>query len=68
MSGMEKNKIPSFLEGEPLPNGYFEDPNPYVDHPTCKINFKALGEYIKKTGKKSGWDLTKEEMKIFEVV
>ena len=40
----------------------------YIDHPTCKIDFKALGDYIKKTGKKSGWDLTKEEMKLFEAV
>jgi len=68
MSGMEKMTIPKFLEGEPLPEGYFDEPNPYIDHPTCKIDFKALGDYIKKTGKKSGWDLTKEEMKLFEAV
>ncbi len=54
MNGTEKMKIPKFLEGEPLPKGYFDGPNPYTDHPTCKIDFKALGDYIKKTGKKSG--------------
>ena len=29
-------------------------------------NLGELGEYMRKTGKKSGWDLTKEEIKMFE--
>ena len=66
MSGTEKRMIPKFLEGEPLPDGYFDELSPYETHPTCKINLLALGEYVRKTGKKSGWDLTKEEMKMFE--
>ena len=47
MNGTEKMKIPKFLEGEPLQEGYFDGTNPYIDHPTCKIDFKALGDYIK---------------------
>lgn len=66
MSGMETKRVPKFLEGEPLPPGYFDVPDPYVSHPTCKIHLGALGEYMRKTGKKSGWELTKEEVKMFE--
>lgn len=68
MNGTVKMSIPKFLEGEVLPAGYFDEPNPYEDQPSCKLDLRALGEYIKKTGKKSGWELTKEEMKAFEVV
>ena len=39
MNGTEKMKIPKFLEGEPLQEGYFDGTNPYIDHPTCKIDF-----------------------------
>ena len=46
MNGTEKMKIPKFLECEPLQEGYFDGPNPYIDHPTCKIDFIALGDYI----------------------
>ncbi len=66
MNGTEVKKIPKFLEGEPLPPGYFDVPDPYSSHPTCKIHLGELGEYMRKTGKKSGWDLTKEEIKMFE--
>jgi len=66
MNGEEERRIPKFLKGEPLPHGYFDELSPSESHPTCKINLQALGEYVKKTGKKSGWDLTKEEMKMFE--
>ena len=66
MNGMEHNTIPQFFEGESLPQGYFDEPNPYEVHPSCKTDLGALGEYVRKTGKKSGWDLTKEEIEMFE--
>ena len=66
MNGREQTIIPKFLEGEPLPQGYFDEPDPYSVHPSCKIDLHALGKYVKETGKKSGWDLSKEEIKMFE--
>ena len=66
MSRVEERTIPKFLEGETLPEGCFDEPNPYKNHPESKLNLKELGEYIKRTGKKSGWDLTKEEIKQFQ--
>ena len=65
MNGTAKKRIPKFLEGEPLPAGYFEPVNPYVNAPTCRINFGKLVEYAKKQGK-TQWELTKEEVKMFE--
>ena len=66
MNGTEKVRIPEFLEGEQLPRGYFDEPDPYQSHETGKVNLKALGEYVARTGKKSGWELSKEEMRMFE--
>ena len=66
MSGKETRLVPQFMEGKPLPPGYFDDLNPYESHPSCKIDFHALGDYVYRTGKRSGWDLSKEEMKMFE--
>ncbi len=65
MNGTEKRRIPKFLEGEPLPAGYFEPVNPYVSAPTCKINFGKLAAYAKAHGK-TQWELTKEEVRMFE--
>lgn len=53
MNGMEHNTIPKFFEGESLPQGYFDEPNPYEVHPSCKTDLGALGEYVRKTGKKA---------------
>ena len=65
MNGTEQRRIPKFLEGEPLPAGYYEPLNPYVNAPTCKINLGQLAAYVRKHGK-TQWDLTKEEIKMFE--
>ncbi len=64
MNGTETRRIPKFLEGEPLPAGYFEPVNPYVNAPSCKINFGKLVAYAKANGK-TQWDLTKEEVQMF---
>lgn len=67
MNGVEERKIPKFLEGEILPAGYFEPVNPYVNAPSCKINFGKLVAYAKAKGK-TQWELTKEDIKMFENV
>ncbi|MBR0408477.1 MAG: hypothetical protein IJI53_10605 [Clostridia bacterium] len=66
MSGTEQLSAPQFLEGEVLPIGYFDPPNPSADPPSCKMDLSGLLAYMVANGKKSGWDLTKEEMKKFE--
>jgi hypothetical protein len=58
-------KIPKFLEGEPLPKGYFEAPNPYAAPPTRKVKLGELVKYARDNGKKV-FDLTKEEVSMFE--
>ena len=58
------SSLPKFLEGEPLPCGYLEPINPYVDPPVCNFNLGALLNYAEKQGKKC-WDLTKEEVAQF---
>ncbi len=65
MNGISVASLPKFLEGEALPRGYFELPNPYIEPPTRKINLGALVAYARNKGKKC-WDLTKEEIRQFE--
>lgn len=65
MNGTAKKRIPKFLEGELIPKGYFEPVNPYVSAPSCNINLGKLVAYAKAQGK-SQWDLTKEEVRMFE--
>ena len=68
MNGTEKIKrIPKFLEGESLPTGYFEPPNPYMSAPTRKVNVGALVAYARKTGKNC-WELTKDDISVFETI
>ena len=66
MSGTERLAVPKFLEGEILPPGYYDPPNPNINPPTCKMDLSGLLAYMVANGKKSGWELTKEEMKRFE--
>ena len=66
MSGTERLAVPKFLEGETLPPGYYDPPNPSTNPPTCKMDLSGLLAYMVEKEKKSGWELTKEEMKRFE--
>ena len=65
MSGIEIIFFPKFLEGEPLPPGYLEPPNPYVNPPTRKVDLGSLAKYARENGKRIV-DLTKEEVAQFE--
>ena len=60
MSGISVVRIPKFLEGEPLPAGYNDPPNPYAEPPRSKYNLRAMVNYALKTGKKVP-ELTREE-------
>ena len=66
MNGTERRPLPKFLEGEPLPVGYYDPPNPYVSAPSCHVNLPALARYAKKAGKKLT-ELTKEEVRQFAI-
>lgn len=60
-------KIPVFMEGEPLPQGYNDAPNPYTSMPKSKYNLRAMVNYAKSIGKKVP-DLSKEEADRFLIL
>ncbi len=64
MNGVENKSIPLFLQGEPLPAGYFDAPKPYEEAPTRRVKLGALVAYARENGK-SGWELTKEDVQRF---
>ncbi len=64
MNGTSVVKIPKFMEGEPLPEGYFDAPNPYTNPPAAQYNVRAMVNYALEHEKKVT-DLTKEEAKQF---
>ena len=64
MSGISVVKIPRFMEGQPLPQGYNEDLNPYKNPPISKYNLRAMVNYALQKGKKVP-ELTVEEAKQF---
>lgn len=43
--------VPGFYEGEQLPLGYFDPPDPYSNPPSCKVNLGKLANYMHATGK-----------------
>lgn len=61
MSGMK----PNFLEN-PMDDGYYETPDPYVNAPSCNIDLLALSRYAKQEGKKL-MELTREEVRRFTI-
>ena len=64
MSGISVVRIPRFMEGQPLPQGYNEVPNPYKNPPNSKYNLRAMVNYALQKGKKVP-ELTVEEAKQF---
>lgn len=45
-------EMPKFLEGEPLPDGYFAEPNPYTFLPNRDVNLLEISRYARRVGKK----------------
>ena len=61
MNGTDVLTMPKFLEGEPVPVGYYKTPDPYVNAPSCHIDLSAMARYARKVGKRIA-DLTKDEV------
>ncbi len=57
---MTEIRIPKFMEGEELPPGYFDSPDPYSNPPSSRYNMRAMVNWALRKGKKVT-DLTKEE-------
>ncbi len=57
-------RVPLFMEGEELPPGYFDSPDPYKNPPASRYNMRAMVNYALKTGK-NVTDLTEEEVRPF---
>ena len=64
MNGTNIVRIPKFLEGETLPAGYYEAPDPYSNPPKSQYNIRAMVNYARKQGKQVT-DLSKEEVEPF---
>ena len=57
---------PRFLKNSLVNQSYYEQPNPYVNAPSCHVNLLELSRYAKKCGKKLV-ELTQEEVKKFSI-
>lgn len=57
------NETPKNVEVYP---SYYEQPNPYINAPSCHVNLLELSRYAKKCGKKI-IELTQEEVKNFSL-
>ena len=62
---MNGTAIPKFYEGEKLPQGYYDTPDPFV-RPKCNLNLLELSRYALSHGKELV-SLTKEEISQFKV-
>ena len=57
---------PGFMENSVVNQSYYEQPNPYVNAPSCHVNLLELSRYAKRCGKKLV-ELTQEEVKKFSI-
>ena len=57
---------PKFMENSILNKSYYEQPDPYVNAPSCHVNFLELSRYAKKCGKRLV-ELKQEEVKKFSI-
>ena len=64
MNGISVVRVPKFMEGDTLPEGYYSAPDPYSEPPASKYNLRAMVNYARKNRKKVA-DLTKEEAEMF---
>ena len=54
------------MENSTVHQSYYEQPDPYVNAPSCHVNLLELSRYAKKCGKKLV-ELTQEEVKKFSI-
>jgi hypothetical protein len=57
---------PKFMEGKIPAKNYFEQPNPYVNAPSCHVNLLELSRYARRCGKKLT-ELTQDEVNQFSI-
>ena len=57
---------PRFMKNSEVNQSYYEQPNPYVNAPSCHVNLLELSRYAKKCRKKLV-ELTQEEVKKFSI-
>ena len=57
---------PRFMKNSEVNQSYYEQPNPYVNAPSCHVNLLELSRYAKRCGKKLV-ELTQEEVKKFSI-
>ena len=62
---MSEMVFPKFYEGQELPKGYYDTPNPFECSKTC-INILELSRYAQQSGK-SPISMTNEELAQFLV-
>ena len=55
---------PRFMENLVIAPSYYEQPDPYVNAPSCHVNLLELSRYAKKSKKKL-IELTQDEVKRF---
>lgn len=59
-------KKPNFLKNSQFLKSYYEQPNPYVNVPSCHVNLLELLRYAKKHKKRIS-DLSAEEVSKFAI-
>ena len=57
---------PKFMGNLLIAPSYYEQPDPYVNAPSCHVNLLELSRYAKQCGKKLV-ELTQEEMRNFSI-
>ena len=57
---------PKFMDKSSIDQNYYEQPNPYVNAPSCHVNLLELSRYAKQCGKKLV-ELTQEEVRNFSI-
>ena len=57
---------PKFLENSTTNSSYYEQPNPYMNAPSCHVNLLELSRYAKRYGKNLE-ELTQEEVEMFSI-
>ncbi len=57
---------PKFMENLAIGPDYYEQPDPYVNAPSCHANLLELSRYAKQCGKKLV-ELTQEEVSNFSI-